>query len=262
MKIIVCIKQIPDTDEVRVDPRTHTLIREGVPYITNPPDLCALEEALRLRERLGGRVVAISMGPPQASEALKEAISLGADEAVLLSDRRFAGADTLATSYVLARCIERLAPYDLVICGNRSRDAETGHVGPQVAHFLSIPHVTDVRQVELLSPRSLRLHKAVEGGLDVIEAEFPLLITVAEGINQPRMPSLKGMMRTKNLELPIWSADDIDTPLEMIGLRGSPTQVIEVESVQDTGGSCEFIGGSPAEAVRVLVRLLVDRKVI
>lgn len=249
---------------MRVDPRTHTLVREGVPSITNPLDLHAIEAALQIRERLGGKVLAISMGPPQAVESLKEAVSMGVDDVVLLSDRRFAGADTLATSYSLAKAIEKLSPFDLVICGSHSQDAETGHVGPQVAFFLSIPHITHVAQVASVSEEMIRVHRAVEDGYDVLEARLPCLITVVREIGTPRVPSVRGLLRARKLSVPVWSADDVGAREDMIGLRGSPTQVTEVFTPGEMGRgrACEFLSGPPEVCVAMLLERLRERKLI
>ncbi len=228
MRIVVCVKQVPDTTEVKINPETGTLVREGVPSIVNPFDSYALEEALRTRERLGGTVTVVTMGPPQARDVLRDAIAMGADDAVLLSDRRFAGADTLATAYTLAKAIEKLGGADLILCGKQAIDGDTAQVGPGVAEELDIPHVTYVKKVLALEAGKVRVERMVEGGVEVVEATLPVLLTVMKDINQPRLPTLKGIMRAKRTEIRVWGLDDISANEDRCGLKGSPTEVVRV----------------------------------
>ena len=229
MHIIVCIKQVPSTTQVKIDPVTHTLIREG--GIINPFDTYALEEGVRIRERMGGKVTVISMGPPPAVESLREAISLGADEAVLLSDPAFAGADTLATSYTLSRGIRKIGQFDLIICGKQAMDGDTAQVGPGIAEHLNIPFVTWVRKIEEIREGYIRVQRLMEDSYEVIEMSLPALITVVKEINVPRLPSLKAMLRAKKMSLPIWTANDLDVDRSRVGLNGSPTKVIRTLSL-------------------------------
>ncbi|HHY47896.1 MAG TPA: electron transfer flavoprotein subunit beta/FixA family protein [Firmicutes bacterium] len=265
MHVLVCIKQVPaDPSAVKVDRKTNTLIREGIPVVVNPFDLFAIEEALRLRERMSssgqkGRVSVITMGPPQARSALEEAIAMGADDAVLLSDRAFAGADTLATAYTLSRGIRRIedstgAKVDIVICGRQSTDGDTAQVGPELAEMLGIPHLVRVRKVESLTRESIRVERIADGGYDVIESCLPVLLTVEKGINQPRVPSLRGLMRARKAGIPVWGAQELGVEAQQVGLAGSPTRVIRVFS-PERQRRAEMLTGSP-EAV---ARLLVDR---
>ena len=195
MDIIVCIKQVPDTTDVRIDPMTNTLIREGVQSIINPFDMYAIEEGIQLKERFGGNVIVVTMGPPQAEAALREAISLGADEGILVSDRAFAGSDTWATSYTLAAAIKKIGGFDLIICGKQASDGDTAQVGPGIAAHLDLPQVTYVKKVENIDEKHAKVERMTEEGYEVVETPLPCLLTVVKEINEPRLPSLKGMMR-------------------------------------------------------------------
>ncbi|MCX7911445.1 MAG: electron transfer flavoprotein subunit beta/FixA family protein [Dehalococcoidales bacterium] len=261
MNIIVCIKQVPKTAQVKIDSRTNTLIRQGVESIINPFDTYALEEGVRLRERHGGKVTVISMGPPQAETALREAISLGADEAILLTDRAFAGADTWATAYTLSRAIMRLATYDLIICGRQTFDGDTGQVGPELAEMLGIPFVAYVSAIEEIRDRYLRVRRMVEEGYEVIETGLPALITVTKEINQPRLPSLRGIMKSKSAPVPAWGAKELDVDPSRVGLNGSATQVIRIFFPERTH-QAEIITGSPEEQADRLVAKLREARLI
>ncbi|TEU02297.1 MAG: electron transfer flavoprotein beta subunit/FixA family protein, partial [Dehalococcoidia bacterium] len=234
MNMVVCIKQVPGTTEIKIDPETNTLVREGVPSIINPFDCYALEEAVRLRERCGGKVIAISMGPPQAEEALRETISLGADEAILLSDRALAGSDTWATSYILSRAMAKIADYDVIICGRQTLDGDTGQVGPGLSEMLEIPFVAYVSKVEEIRDGYIRVQRMVEEGYETIEMALPAVITVVKEINVPRLPSLRGSMKAKTAQIPVWSAEDIGAEGDKAGIAGSPTRVVKVFFPQRT----------------------------
>ena len=228
MNIVVCIKQVPGTTEIKIDPKTNTLVREGVKSIVNPFDTYALEEGVRLKERCGGKVTVITMGPPQAEEALRETISLGADEAILLSDRAFAGSDTWATSYVLSKAINKIAQYDIVICGRQTLDGDTGQVGPELSEMLKIPFVSYVSKVEEIKDKYIRVQRMIEEGHDVIETTLPAVITVVKEINVPRLPSLRGSMKAKTAKIPVWTAADIGAEPDKAGIPGSPTRVVKI----------------------------------
>ncbi len=228
MNIVVCLKQVPGTTEVKIDPQTNTLIRQGIENIINPFDTYAIEESVRIKERDGGKVTVITMGPSQAEAALREAISLGADEAVLLSDRAFAGADTWATAYTLSLAMKKLDKYDLIICGRQTIDGDTGQVGPELAEMLDIPFVAYVSQIEEIRDGYLRLRRMVEEGHEVIETTLPAVITVAKEINVPRLPSLRGIMKSKSAVIPTWGIQELGVDQSMVGLSGSSTQVIKV----------------------------------
>ncbi len=228
MNIVVCLKQVPGTTEVKIDPQTNTLIRQGIENIINPFDAYAIEEGVRLKEKDGGRVAVITMGPSQAEAALREAVSLGADEAILLSDRAFAGADTRATAYTLSRAVAKLEKCDLIICGRQTIDGDTGQVGPELAEMLDIPFVAYVSQIEEIRDGYLRLRRMVEEGHEVIETTLPAVITVAKEINVPRLPSLRGIMKSKSAVIPTWGIQELGVDESSVGLSGSSTQVIKV----------------------------------
>jgi len=257
MNVVVCLKQVPAITDVKIDPETNTLIRQGIKSIINPFDTYALEEGVRLRERYGGRVTAISMGPPQAEEALREAISLGADSAVLLSDREFAGADTWATAYTLGRAVARLGQYDLVICGRQTLDGDTGQVAPELAEMLGVPFVAYVSHIEELAGGRMRLQRMVEEGHEVIEAPLPAVISVVKEINVPRLPSLRGITRAKSAVIPVWTAQDVAADRGSIGLAGSATRVIKIFFPPRTR-QAEIFQGELESQVACLVGRLKD----
>ena len=257
MNMVVCIKQVPGTTEIKIDPETNTLVREGVPSIINPFDCYALEEAVRLRERCGGKVIAISMGPPQAEEALRETISLGADEAILLSDRALAGSDTWATSYILSRAMAKIADYDVIICGRQTLDGDTGQVGPGLSEMLGIPFVAYVSKVEEIRDGYIRVQRMVEEGYETIEMALPAVITVVKEINVPRLPSLRGSMKAKTAQIPVWTAEDIGVEGDKAGIAGSPTRVVKIFFPQRTHKS-EMLQGSLDEQLDQLVQKLEE----
>ena len=255
MNIIVCIKQVPGTTEIKIDPKTNTLVREGVKSIVNPFDTYALEEGVRLKERYGGKVTVITMGPPQAEEALRETISLGADEAILLSDRAFAGSDTWATSYVLSKAIARIANYDIIICGRQTLDGDTGQVGPELSEMLKIPFVSYVSKVEEIKDKYIRVQRMIEEGHDVIETTLPAVITVVKEINVPRLPSLRGSMKAKTAKIPVWTAADIGAEPDKAGIPGSPTRVVKIFYPKRTHKS-EIFQGTVEEQISQLAERL------
>lgn len=261
MEIIVCVKQVPDTTEVKIDPQTNTLIRQGVPSIVNPFDKNALEEGLRLKEKHGGKVTVISMGPPQAKEALKECIAMGADEAILLSDRAFGGADTLATSNTLAAGIKKLGTYDVIICGKQAIDGDTAQVGPEIAEHLNIPQVTYVAKLDI-TDGIVRVEREHEEGYEVIETKLPVLLSVVKSINEPRYPNIKGTMKANRKEIPVWTAAEIEVDLEKIGLKGSPTQVRRIFTPQQRVQGEIIQEDSARDAVNRLLTKLNQAKII
>lgn len=254
MKIIVCVKQVPDVTEVRIDPKTNTLIREGVPSIMNPYDLHAVEAGLQIRDKVGGKVTVVTMGPPQAEEVLREAISMGVDDAVLLTDRRFAGADTWATAYTLAKAAEKIG-FDLIICGKQAIDGDTAQVGPEMAEFLDIPHVSYVRRIESITPEELIVERLMDDCYEKIALSLPALITVVKELNTPRPPSIRGKMAAKKAQIPRWSLEDIRAEEENVGLKGSPTMVKNIFAPPPRGER-RILEGTPEEQVETLVREL------
>ncbi|MDP2931620.1 MAG: electron transfer flavoprotein subunit beta/FixA family protein [Chloroflexota bacterium] len=261
MNIVVCLKQVPGTTKVEIDPKTNTLVRQGIKNVVNPFDAYALEEGVRLRERFGGKVTAISMGPPQAEEMLREAISLGADAAVLLSDRAFAGADTLATSYTIALAVEKLKPCDLVICGRQSIDGDTGQVAPELAEVLGVPFVAYVSKIEEINNQNMRVQRMVEDGHEVIEAPLPAVISVTKEINVPRLPSLRGLTKAKSAVIPVWTAGELAAAQDRIGLTGSATKVVKIFFPQRVRKGEVFQGEASAQ-VASLVEKLREAKLI
>jgi electron transfer flavoprotein beta subunit len=235
MKIIVCIKQVPDAKDVRLDPKTNTMAREGVESIMNPFDRHAVEEAVRLKEQHGGTVTVLSMGPPQAEAVLRDAVSCGADEAVLVSDRAFAGADTWATTYTLGKAIDKLGDFDLILCGKQAIDGDTAQVGPGLARRLDIPYVSYVKKVSGYDSGVMQVERLMDDGYDELAIPLPGLLTVVKEINEPRVPSLKGKMKAKKLVIQSLSAEDIGAEPQSIGLPGSTTQVVKVFAPQFKG---------------------------
>jgi electron transfer flavoprotein beta subunit len=230
MNITVCIKQVPETSKVKINPETNTLIREGVQSIINPFDLYALEEGVRLKEEYGGTVRVLTMGPPQAESALREALSLGADEAYLVSDRSFAGADTWVTAYTLTAAVRKMGETDLILCGKQAIDGDTAQVGPSLADQLGIPFVAFVRKIRSIGSDEIVVERMFEEGYEVVRMPLPGLLTVVKDINEPRLPSLKGKMRAKRAEIISYGRGDLDVQDIHIGLDGSPTQVIKIFS--------------------------------
>ena len=235
MHFICCIKQVPDTSKVKIDPETNTLIRSGVESIANPYDMVALEAALTLKDTYGGTVTVLSMGPPQAEQVLREAISLGADEAILLSDRAFAGADTLATSYALTRAIEKLAqktPVDIVCCGKQAIDGDTAQVGPGIATrlgYTQFTYVTEIKEIDTINAR-ITVKRKVEGGSEIIRGPLPAVLTVELELAKPRRASLPRLIHSLKSEISLWNAEAIHGDNQKLGLKGSPTWVKKIFS--------------------------------
>lgn len=254
MNIVVCIKQVPDTAEVKINPETGTLIREGVPSIINPFDMHAIEAGIQIKEKAGGKITVLTMGPPQADTALREALSMGADEAILLSDRVFAGSDTWATSYTLSKGIAKLDA-DIILCGKQAIDGDTGQVGPETAEFLNIPHISYVRKIEDITQSSIRVQRLMDEGYDVVESAFPVLLTVVRELNEPRLPSLKGKMAAKKAVIKKWGQADISADKNDLGLKGSPTQVKNIFTPDPRSGR-KMLEGTPEEQVDALIQEL------
>ncbi|MDR3258010.1 MAG: electron transfer flavoprotein subunit beta/FixA family protein [Fusobacteriaceae bacterium] len=225
MNIIVCVKQVPDTNEVKINQETGTLIRDGVPSIINPDDKNALEAALQLRDENGGKVTVISMGPPQAKEALREAYAMGADEVYLVSDRAFGGSDTWATATIISAAIEKIGGYDLIFCGRQAIDGDTAQVGPEIAEFLNIPQVTYAKKIEQKGDKFI-ITRATEGMDYIIETPKPTLITAIQELNNPRYPTVKGIFSAYENEIvKVLTLPDLPVDTTQIGLKGSPTNV-------------------------------------
>ncbi|MDY6863460.1 MAG: electron transfer flavoprotein subunit beta/FixA family protein [Thermodesulfobacteriota bacterium] len=264
MDIIVCIKQVPDISEiekVKTDPETGTIIREGVPSIVNPFDEYAVEEAIRIKEKIDAKVTILTMGPPQAEEALRKCLSMGADEAVLLTDRAFAGGDTLATGYTLSMAIKKIGKFDLIFCGQQATDGDTAQVGPSIAENLHIPQITYINKLEI-QKKKIVAHREIEGGIEVVECRMPALLTAVKGLNEPRIPKYKGIMQALKKEIIIWKASDLDLEGDRIGLGGSPTNVVKVFSPETRAGGQKFEGLSYDDAAKKILEILKEEKAI
>jgi electron transfer flavoprotein beta subunit len=255
MNLIVCVKQVPNTTEIKIDPVTNTLIREGVESVLNPFDTYAIEEAVRLKEKYGGEVTALSMGPPQVEETLREAVSLGVDRIILLSDRRFAGADTWATSLTLSAAIRKIGSYDLILTGQQAIDGDTAQVGPGIAAHLNLPQTCFVRRIEEMTGCKIVLQRLMEEGYDRIQLRLPAVVSVVKEINTPRLPSLRGKRNAKSVEMTVWNADDLELDEKIIGLNGSPTQVVNIFSPKHEKQTEKFEGNAD-EAVELIVKRL------
>jgi len=259
MEIIVCIKQVPGTSKVEVDPVTGVLKRDGVDSKMNPYDLYALETALRMKEEKGGKVSVISMGPPQAMAVIKEAYMMGADEGALISDRKFGGADVLATSYTISQGVRKMGNPDVIICGKQTTDGDTAQVGPEMAEYLGIPHVANVRKIVELKEASIVVEMDMPDTVEVAEIKYPCLITVEKNIFEPRLPSYKKKLATKDREIKVISLKDLeDQDEKKYGLSGSPTQVErifppEVNNDRETWtGNSEELAGKMLEKFKAL----------
>jgi electron transfer flavoprotein beta subunit len=268
MHVIVCVKQVPDTTQVRIDPNTGTLVREGIPTIVNPYDLHAIEEAIRLKEAHGGLVTVISMGPPQAKEAIREAISLGADEGILISDRAFAGSDTLATSYILSEVIKRVAeesPYDLIICGKQSIDGDTAQVGPGIARRLGLAQLTYTSKIRMIDfgKRLIVVNRQVDGGLQVVEAKLPALLTVDKSINKVRYAPLPNLIKAARYSPKVWNQEILELDKTKIGLKGSPTSVKKIfPPPPPKGGEVISEDDLPEKAADLIIEKLMDKEIV
>jgi len=263
MHVIVCVKQVPDTTNVRINPETNTLMREGVESIMNPYDAFALELALALRDRHGARVSVISMGPPQAEVVLREALARGADDCVLLTDRAFAGADTLATSYAIAQAIKKINPRpDIVFFGKQAIDGDTAQVGPGVSEFLNFPLVTYVQALEV-NGNTFKVGTHMDDGTDVLEGKLPVVMTVDKEAPAPRFASLAGWMRARSASIPRWGAADVGAEKKLCGLDGSPTKVVKIFAppVKSGGRRLDAREGANAAdaAVAVIMKLLAEK---
>jgi len=234
VNIIVPIKQVPETSNVKMDPETGTMVREGVEPIINPLDLYAIEAAVAIKAKQPAEVITLSMGPPKAALAIREAVAMGCDRGILLSDKTFAGADTWATSYVLAQAIRQMGSFDLIICGERATDGDTGQVGPGIAAWLDLPFATYVSAIREIHDDGLIVERMVESGYEILAIDRPCLLTVVKEINYPRLPTLRGKLKARQMELPVWGPQTIAAVAENLGLRGSPTRVVKISTPKIT----------------------------
>lgn len=262
MEIIVCIKQVPGTSEVEVDPETGVLKREGIDSKTNPYDLYAIETAIRIKEKNGAEVGVISMGPPQAGVIIEEAFMMGADKGILLSDRRFAGADVLATAYTLSQGIKALGNPEIIICGKQTTDGDTAQVGPEVAEFLNIPHIANVKEIIEVKDHSLVVEMDMAHTVEIAEIEYPCLITVEKDVGQPRLPSFRLKLATKDRKIPVLSLNDFNDKNEKnYGLSGSPTRVLRIFS-PEANTDREVWRGNADELAQKLAKKLQELKFV
>lgn len=238
MRILVPIKQVPETKKVKMDKKTGTVIREGIESIVNPLDLYSIELALMLKEKYGGEIIAVTMGPAKAADALKEAISMGCDSGVLVSDRVFGGSDTWATSLVLSKAIAKLG-YDLIICGERATDGDTGQVGPGIAAFLNLPVITYISKVDEIKDNHCIVERMVEDGYEEQICDLPLVLTVVKEVSDPRLPTLRGKQKARQADIPVWGHEQLGIDPEEVGLKGSPTRVVKISKPKVTR-ECEL----------------------
>ncbi len=255
MDVIVCVKQVPDTTDIKIDPETNTLIRQGVPSVMNPFDTYAVEEAIRLKEKFGGEIRVLTMGPPQAEQVLREAVAMGADEGILLSDRVFAGSDTLATSSTLSTAIKQLPRYSLIICGKQAIDGDTAQVGPELAEMLGIPFISYVRKICEFEEKRIKVERLMDDSYQVVESSLPAVITVVKEINEPRLPSLKGMMKAKKAEFKTWNFEALGGDSGRYGLTGSPTWVTRIFMPEPRKGGEVFEGPVEEQADKLIGKL-------
>ena len=262
MKIVVCIKQVPDTAEVKLDPKTNTLIRDGVPSIINPDDKAGIEAALTLKEQLGGTVTVVCMGPPQADVALREALAMGCDDTILMSDRAFSGSDTYATAHVIAAGLKTL-DYDLIITGRQAIDGDTAQVGPQIAEQLGIPQVSYAAEVKTTEDGAVVVKRQFEDRYQLLKVKTPCLVTALSELAQPRYMTVSGIVNAYNKEVKVLTFEDVKNNLnpDFIGLKGSPTNVKQSFTKQVKGAGT-VINVSADEAVKTIMDKLIEKHII
>ncbi len=262
MRIIVCVKQVPDTTEIKINPETGTLIRDGVPSILNPDDANALEQALQIKDsHPGTEVIAITMGPPQAKEMLQECIAMGADDAVLLSDRALGGSDTWATSNAVAAGIKKIGDFDLIFAGRQAIDGDTAQVGPQIAEKLGLPQITYVKDFEL-SDGKATVRRALEDGYQTLRVSLPCVLTAIKELNTPRYMSVPGILKAAKHEIKVWSAADIGVDSASVGLKASPTNVFKSFTPKPKGAGVAVAGDTPKEKAANLIAAFKEKHII
>ena len=254
MKMIVCIKQVPSTNEVRLDPVTKTIIRDGRQSVINPFDTYAIEEAVRLKEKLGGTVYAMSMGIPATERLLRDAMARGVDSTVLLTDRAFAGSDTLATSYALSLGAKAIGDFDLIICGKMAVDGDTAQIGPELSAQLGIPYATDICEILEASEKKLRCKKVIDNGFAEVEIQLPAVISVAKDINMPRLPSISGVRFSLTAPFKSYTAAELGADTARCGLNGSPTQVVKTYT-PDRSHKAEFLQGDASQTAEAVLNI-------
>ena len=262
MKIAVCIKQVPASSDAKIDPETKRIVREGSKAVVNPFDLYAIEEAISIKEQVGGEVVALSMGPEKAMSVLIEALSMGADRAVLLSDRAFGGSDTWATGYALSKAIETIGGVDLILCGKQAVDGDTAQVGAGIAAQLDIRQAANVWKIERIEKDAVTVKRMSERGYDIVKLQYPALLTVVKDINSPRIPKLHDARIARRKEIPVWKPEDIGADPDLIGLKNSPTQVVKTAPPAARDAAALKIDEKPDAAAEHLVAELLKRKLV
>lgn len=265
MHLLVCVKQTPKTDTVKIDPATGCLLRAGAESVINPFDEYALEQAVVLKEQQGGSVSVITMGPPQAQSVLRDSIARGADEVFLLSGAEFAGSDTWSTSYALAKGVQKISqksPADLIICGLQSNDSDTGHVGAQLAAWLNYPYAGDVQKILKVTPQSVVVLSLADEGKNVLELPFPCVISVSKNTVTPRVRSVKDRLRAKTAPVTTWTADDIGADKNKLGLHNSPTRVVKSFAPKSVTTAQTIDGATPQEKAEKLAALLKENHYI
>lgn len=257
MHILVCVKQTPESDKVKVDNETGCLIREGIACAINPFDEYAVEEAVKIKEKLGNVTVSVlTMGPPQAESVLKDAVSRGCDSGYHLCDRSFAGSDTWATSYAISQAVKKLGNVDLIICGKQTNDSDTGHIGPQLATWLNCSNAAYVRKIREITDKSLTVERMTEDGADVLQIPLPCVISVLKEINTPRIASLKGRLKAKKAQFTRWTVADIDCDTNKLGLEGSPTSVVRCFAPEPRKAGIVIEGETAKEKAKKLAEVL------
>jgi electron transfer flavoprotein beta subunit len=265
LDIIIPIKQVPETSNVKMDEEKGTMIRSGIESIINPLDLYGIEIAIQLKEKYGGKITVITMGPPSADKALREAIAMGCDEGILICGREFAGADTWATSYTLSNSIKEIGKFDLILAGERATDGDTGQVGPGIASFLGIPVLTYISKIKQITGNSIIVERMIEEGYETLKAPLPALLTLVKEITYPRLPTLRGKQRARKVEIDVWSSKNIACDENNLGLKGSPTRVVKIyhPKVSRSGKLVKADNeDSLAEAVNQLVEFLREKTII
>lgn len=260
ISVIVLVKQVPEAEDIRIDPVTGRLNRDAAEAITNPFDLNAIEVARRIKEKLGGTVTCVSMGPQRAELTVRDSLARGCDRGVLLSDKRLAGADTLATSYTLACAIKRIGDFDLIVCGEKTTDGDTGQVGPEVAEHLDIPHACYVEEIVEITEKSLVVRRKTENGYMLLELELPALIAVTKDVNVPSLPTVRDKLKARRAKIETWSADDLSETgnVDGFGFIGSPTRVVKVGSPHTERETIMIEDGAPREKAKKLADVLED----
>ncbi|MBN7773570.1 electron transfer flavoprotein subunit beta [Clostridium aminobutyricum] len=262
MKIVVCVKQVPDTNEIKINPETGTLMRDGVPSILNHDDANALEQALRIKDsNPDTEVVVVTMGPPQAKEMLQECIAMGADETILLSDRALGGSDTWATSNALAAAIKKIGSYDLIFTGRQAIDGDTAQVGPQIAEKLGLPQVTYVKEF-YMEGTHITVKRALEDGYELLKLKTPCVLTAIKELNTPRYMSIKGILKSTKAEMKVWSAEDIGVDLNKVGLKASPTNVFKSFTPKPKGEGLKVEGDTAKELAGNLLASMREKHII